>query len=101
MDYENVGDLVTVPVSIPRHRVSDLYRMGAEWTMASGRAAPAEAAPMGASTDWRSDDADLAYQVVRAGNRNARAIYKVLAKRAGKPVSYTDLDAACGMDGLH
>lgn len=99
--YENVGDLVTVPVSVPRHRVSDLYRMVADWTTASGPAVPAEATPTGASTDWRSDDEQLAYQVVRAGNRNARAIYTVLAKKAGKPVSYTDLDAACGMDGPH
>jgi hypothetical protein len=49
---------------------------------------------------WRPSDDELAYQVVYAGNKNARAIYRVLAQNAGTPVSYIDLNAACGMEGL-
>jgi hypothetical protein len=100
---DGLTELITVPVVIPKHRLADLYQLTAEWAQAPDSNAPTGVAPGGAPTSmewlWRVTDDDLAYQVVRAGNKNARAIYAVLAQIAGKPVSYVDLDAACGMEG--
>jgi hypothetical protein len=85
---------------VPSERLSDLYRLAAEWSAPPAPPTEAVESSDAPSHAWRPGDEDLAHQVVLAGNDNARAIYRVLAEHAGSAVDFRDLDAAAGMDGL-
>src|SRR5690348_1262741 len=64
-------DLVPVTVLVHKDQVSEVYRL-----VAGLLAGPPAETAAGKDYVWRPGDEQLAVEVVRAGNDNARAIYR-------------------------
>jgi hypothetical protein len=91
---ETDSDLITVAVTIPRHRLSDLY------VYAGRLAQPVPTAVEEATTErnWKEGDSSLAQQIVAAGNDHARAAWRALAMSSPESrLNGEQLDAAVQM----
>lgn len=94
-------DFITVPVMVRKDQVGELYALVGG--LGNGRAmTDGTGGGAGRSGDitWKASDGAIAEAVVAAGNKNARAIYRLLVENAGRWVGPEELDAVVGMTGL-